>query len=61
MGDITTLFTYINQPNHKRKCVKTASIRKQGQKSQATTGLIAGNEGNRVRFLTTNNYRALWI
>jgi hypothetical protein len=48
MGDITALFTYINpgKPNQKRKCVETASIRKHGQKSQATTGRIAGNEGS---------------
>jgi hypothetical protein len=47
MGDITALFTYINpgQHNRKRKCVETASIRKQVQNSQATTGRIAGNEG----------------
>jgi hypothetical protein len=43
MGVIEILFTHINlgQNNHKRKFVETASIRKQGQKSQATTGLIA--------------------
>jgi len=47
MGDITALFTYNNpgQLNQKRKCVETASIRKQVQNSQATTGRIAGNEG----------------
>jgi hypothetical protein len=63
MGDITALFTYINpgQHNQKRKCVETASIRKQGQKSQATTGRIAGNEGGWVRCITNNNYAALWI
>jgi hypothetical protein len=41
----TALFSYINpgEHNHKRKCVETASIRKHGQKSQATTGRNAGN------------------
>jgi len=44
---LTTPRTYINtgQRNQKRKCVETASIRKQGQKFQATTGSIAGKEG----------------
>jgi len=63
MGDITALFTHINpgQHNQKRKCVETASIRKPGQNSQATTGRIAGNEGGWVRCLTNNNYPALRI
>ena len=61
MGVITAFSTYIipGQFNHKRKCVETTGIRKQVQKSQATTGRIARNEEGWVRCLTTNNNPAL--